>query len=311
MKKYNESRLPLAFDSFGVLPTRRCPRRCGHCYRGDAEPVDLQTAAIDALFAKNNIRCIRYLYFSGGEPALNGEGALAFARALGDNNVEVDSARIFTACTVFSEPLVEAMQTLKQLDSKPEVQLMVSDDFPRETYESLNQAHDYGDPRLIPLFYADRKLGKVYDRYREACARIGTKLEMWREFDNISRAPTVMGRYIQHTLNNPPPYYRDKPELHAKLVMQMAESEHISILEARDRRLEEIDTRITRTGEGIFSRVEMVSSTLDATGNCLGPIGDFGEWEWYDQIALGHVAKSSLVEMVRRYMKHRGAENAE
>ena len=51
--------------------TRKCNLHCNHCMRGDKQDLDLTTDIIDTIFKNKEIRGIKTICFSGGEPTLN------------------------------------------------------------------------------------------------------------------------------------------------------------------------------------------------------------------------------------------------
>lgn len=59
----------LHIDTLYVEVTRNCNSRCKHCKRGTAQNIDMSDDVIRQTF--NNIKSIRMLVFTGGEPTLN------------------------------------------------------------------------------------------------------------------------------------------------------------------------------------------------------------------------------------------------
>lgn len=57
-------------DSLTIEITRRCNMKCGHCIRGNAQPIDFDIKYFRDFIEKNNITGISDLFFTGGEPSL-------------------------------------------------------------------------------------------------------------------------------------------------------------------------------------------------------------------------------------------------
>jgi len=90
--------------------TRRCNMACGHCMRGDPQPIDLDPAYLGPFFRQ--IDFIDTLVLSGGEPSLVPEIITAVKQALNDACTKVYSLEIVTNGKVVSVPFINALATL-------------------------------------------------------------------------------------------------------------------------------------------------------------------------------------------------------
>lgn len=58
----------ITFDDVVIEITRKCNMVCGHCFRGDAQPVDIDLEHLDAFLDQCEV--IGRLLLTGGEPSM-------------------------------------------------------------------------------------------------------------------------------------------------------------------------------------------------------------------------------------------------
>lgn len=83
-------------SNLGIEITRRCNMQppCRHCFRGDAEPIDLNLWAVNNLLEQ--VTAIDYLCITGGEPMLNIPAMRAIFSAIQANNIRLGCISLVT-----------------------------------------------------------------------------------------------------------------------------------------------------------------------------------------------------------------------
>lgn len=86
----------LIINSLALEITRKCNMQppCKHCFRGDAEPTELNFIAIDNLL--DQVKSIQELCFTGGEPMLNIEAMQHIFQVIQDNNITLKRVSLVT-----------------------------------------------------------------------------------------------------------------------------------------------------------------------------------------------------------------------
>ena len=98
----------LTYSNLAVEITRRCNLKCAHCFRGDAQNMDMSPEVIDAFF--DHTQAIYRLDFTGGEPFLNLEGMRYFLESAKRHNVLIASVFITTNGTVQTQELIDLIE---------------------------------------------------------------------------------------------------------------------------------------------------------------------------------------------------------
>lgn len=86
----------LELCSLAIEVTRKCNMKppCKHCFRGDAEPTELNTNAVDNLLGQ--VKSITELCFTGGEPLLNVSTMEYIFRTIRANNISLGRVSLVT-----------------------------------------------------------------------------------------------------------------------------------------------------------------------------------------------------------------------
>lgn len=86
-----------------VEVTRRCSLSCAHCFRGAAQPLDLDLKALEPLL--DHVKSVSNLTLSGGEPLLRPAIIQGVLQLLEDKSVEVENISIITNGAISSTKL--------------------------------------------------------------------------------------------------------------------------------------------------------------------------------------------------------------
>ena len=98
----------LTYSNLAIEITRRCNLKCAHCFRGDAQDLNMSPEVIDAFF--DHTQAIYRLVFTGGEPFLNLEGMRYFLESAKRHNVLIASVNITTNGTVQTQELIDLIE---------------------------------------------------------------------------------------------------------------------------------------------------------------------------------------------------------
>ena len=98
----------LTFDAIFIEVTRRCNLKCQHCFRGDAQEVDIEPATIDALMEQ--AARIYSLSFTGGEPTLNVSAMQHTLDTLQSHGIPLHSVEVATNGAVLSREIAETIK---------------------------------------------------------------------------------------------------------------------------------------------------------------------------------------------------------
>ena len=165
----------LSFDVIEVEITRRCNLQCRHCFRGDAQDLDLSNEDIDAFLGQTEI--INQLYFTGGEPTLCIEKMRYFLQGLKENNIFLGFLYIATNGVIQSMDFVNLikdysdyiMQYMPEDEDKRQfIKLCISQDQYHVGYDSLDsyyyykvKLHNIADVCLLRNGICPTKLGRA------------------------------------------------------------------------------------------------------------------------------------------------------
>lgn len=103
--------------------TRNCTLECAHCFRGDRENKNMPLDVLVKIF--RDVRHIRILLLSGGEPLLAVDQLKKIAELMKTRNIKIDQIKIVTNGTVLSP---ELLSVLKYFDEVSRLELAVSED---------------------------------------------------------------------------------------------------------------------------------------------------------------------------------------
>lgn len=102
----NTNRLTYTYIEFDL--TRRCNLQCPHCFRGDAQDIDMSRDVIDAFF--EHTQAIYHLLFSGGEPTLYIDGMRYVLDAAKRNNVLIAFMEFPTNGIVKNQQIIDIVK---------------------------------------------------------------------------------------------------------------------------------------------------------------------------------------------------------
>lgn len=97
----------ISWSSLTIEITRRCNLECAHCFRGDAQNVDISVDVIAALLDKT--MKIENILFTGGEPFLNIEGMSDFLELLKGRDIPLYYLEIVTNGTIKDESVIKVI----------------------------------------------------------------------------------------------------------------------------------------------------------------------------------------------------------
>ena len=86
----------IIFNGLIFEVTRRCNMQCPHCLRGDAQNKDLDFKYIDTFLYRLRGRCVREIFFTGGEPSLNIEAIKYVISGVKKYNIQVKRYDLIT-----------------------------------------------------------------------------------------------------------------------------------------------------------------------------------------------------------------------
>lgn len=94
--------------------TRKCNLHCNHCMRGDKQDLDLTTDIIDTIFNNKEIRGIKTICFSGGEPTLNPNIIIYTINKIINEKLNVGRIILTTNGQVYNQQLMDALNLFNQ-----------------------------------------------------------------------------------------------------------------------------------------------------------------------------------------------------
>lgn len=97
----------LKVDKLSLEVTRRCDLKCRHCFRGDAQNVDMNPNIIDTVFSQ--ISEIGELIFTGGEPFIALKQIIIAFYIANIYGVKINSWQIVTNGTIVNKTTLEAL----------------------------------------------------------------------------------------------------------------------------------------------------------------------------------------------------------
>ena len=103
----------LTFDSLCIEVTRRCNMICPHCYRGNQQNVDIDTAYIDELFA--NVDIIHSLRITGGEPTLCVDKLEYIIDKLYEYKIPIFDFHLYTNGLIYNDRVVSVIKKYGEL----------------------------------------------------------------------------------------------------------------------------------------------------------------------------------------------------
>lgn len=92
--------------------TRRCNMKCAHCFKGDAQNMDISNEYIDKLFGM--IEEIYTLHITGGEPSLNLEGMKHLGNVIRKNKIIIH--RLNVTCNGRTDTTIRFLDMLDELN---------------------------------------------------------------------------------------------------------------------------------------------------------------------------------------------------
>lgn len=103
----------VTFESLAIETTRKCNMKCAHCFRGDAQDVDIDFEAIDNLLDQTEI--IGYLEITGGEPTINLDALKYILNGLCKRGIPLFGFSLYINGLIYSERFIEIIKRYKQV----------------------------------------------------------------------------------------------------------------------------------------------------------------------------------------------------
>ena len=103
----------MKIDCLYLEVTRWCNLECEHCFRGNRKNEFMSTETIDNIF--NDIKEIKCLLLTGGEPLLATNQIRDIINAIKRNNVKVKRISIITNSTILNNRTIELLNELYKL----------------------------------------------------------------------------------------------------------------------------------------------------------------------------------------------------
>lgn len=103
----------LTFESLAIETTRRCNMKCAHCFRGDAQNVDIDYQHIDNLLDQTEV--IGYLEITGGEPTLNLDALKYILNGLCKRGIPLFGFSLYINGLIYNESFIEIIKRYKQV----------------------------------------------------------------------------------------------------------------------------------------------------------------------------------------------------
>lgn len=94
--------------------TRKCNLQCKHCMRGEKQNVDLTKNIVDMIFNNKEIRGIKTICFTGGEPTLNADIIIYTIDKIINEHLEVGNIVMETNGQIFNQKLIEAFNRFNE-----------------------------------------------------------------------------------------------------------------------------------------------------------------------------------------------------
>lgn len=103
----------VTFEDLVIETTRRCNMKCAHCFRGDAQDVDIDYRHIDDLL--DQTEAIGYLEITGGEPTLNLDALKYILNGLCKRGIPLFGFSLYINGLIYSEKFIEIIKRYKQV----------------------------------------------------------------------------------------------------------------------------------------------------------------------------------------------------
>lgn len=110
---YSRQEIQLPYDTMLFEMTRRCNLKCQHCFRGNAENIDMSKEIIDRVIPQ--ISSVMHINLTGGEPFLAPDMIDYLADKLIENKVKFTSFGVVTNGTILGENGIKAVQSINKI----------------------------------------------------------------------------------------------------------------------------------------------------------------------------------------------------
>lgn len=149
----------MILDDLVVEITRRCNASCDHCLRGDAQNIDISNDTMDNLL--EDVKEIRSITFSGGEPSLAVDRIEYFTKILKEKNITLGDFYVITNGKTPSIDLVKALIDLYAYAEDNEISALVisGDQYHQEVIESTDEAR--GLYEALSFFNKEERKGPI------------------------------------------------------------------------------------------------------------------------------------------------------
>lgn len=123
--------------------TRRCNKKCLHCFRGDAQDITISKQVIDSVF--ENIQDVQRVAFTGGEPLMEIEMIGYFMQKLIKSSWTTRFIEITTNGTVYDKQIIELFHQFCKQDKNNLVVMRISND-QFHTAAEVERAYEFYRP---------------------------------------------------------------------------------------------------------------------------------------------------------------------
>ncbi|MDD3369532.1 MAG: 4Fe-4S cluster-binding domain-containing protein [Lachnospiraceae bacterium] len=197
----------------GIELTRRCNLNCIHCYKGDAQDLDIDPQFIDSVL--DQIDTIYHLGIAGGEPSL----ALGSLRYLLDSlrrhNTYVGKVTITTNAVILSEEFRDLFYSLRAYSKNPNhCRIIVSNDrfhkdsskMTKTELETHCKFYRNGKRNIITMQDCNKRMGLL-----KRAGRLSKppKCDYKKCRDDLTYRKDYIDRYRAYASADPAPIYKN------------------------------------------------------------------------------------------------------
>lgn len=190
----------IIFESLQLEITRQCNQKCAHCFRGDAQDIDISNETIDTLL--DNCSGIFDLMITGGEPTLCPERFRYLLEACKKRQIVIFCLRFITNGSGRTPEMVDVLKDwneylLSFYDTPPTFR-------PLRVGVSLDEFHNEEDSRVGFTFWTEQLKDIAYVTWHSVGnipRKIGRGVNIPYAIDKeeFSRSKSVQIQYITDT----------------------------------------------------------------------------------------------------------------
>lgn len=214
----NSQKKKIKFEDLTIEITRKCQLKCAHCFRGDAQNLDIPYSVIDKVLEQ--VDHIEYLSLFGGEPLININGIRYVLEILKKNEIRLDQLEIISNGVIVSKDVIDIINEyddyIRKWNNEDEyikrkmIYFCISVDKYHVGYNSMESYY------LYKHAFADRKTIKVaINSVGEFPIHEGRAKNLEVGYDFGQRIPTKIEYYTSERTEAPccfNKYYKSKVE---------------------------------------------------------------------------------------------------